>query len=463
MLAQLDPVQVESSKSPVFFLRSIPGCCLSQGNQLSVMDETELFRRLSVALAIGLLVGLERGWQQRQEGEGERTAGLRTFALGGLLGGVAGLIARAAEAGGTIVLAAVFMSYAAVIAAYRYRELKQAGHFGATTVVAAMVVFALGAYAILGDLKVAGAAGAATAGLLALKEMLHNWLQRISWPELRSALVLLAMTLILLPFLPNHAIDPLGLFNPFEIWLLTVMIAAISFAGYIAIRAVGDTYGVAIAGIAGGLASSTAVTVNMANLARQHPEQSQHLAAGALLAGATMFARVIAVVAVVNLQLAKLVVWPLGAACAATAAGAVILLWSGKKEGSEQAGLELKNPFELKSVLLFAVILAVISAATALVGKYIGDAGVFVLAAVSGVADVDAITLSMARQGGVASTPLVATIAILLALGVNTLSKAAMAWSIGGAGIGGRVAAVSALALAAGAAGIVVDMMLMGG
>ncbi len=423
------------------------------------MDENELFRRLSVALAIGLLIGLERGWQQRQEAAGERTAGFRTFALSGLLGGVGGLIVHAQKETGLIALALMFAAHAAIIATYRYRENIAEDNYGATTVIASMLTFALGAYAVLGDIKVAGAAGAATAGLLALKEILHGWLERISWPELRSALVLLAMTFILLPFLPNEPVDPFGVIKPFEIWLLTVMIAAISFAGYIAIKVVGDTYGVALAGVAGGLASSTAVTVNMANLAKEHPEQSGHLAAGAILAGAVMFARVIAVIAVINLSLVQYVAWPLGAAFIAMLAGAGVLLWGWTDPEEEKSSLKLSNPFEIRSVLTFAVLLTAISALTKLATYYAGDAGAYVLAAVSGIADVDAITLSMARPGGGASSPLVATVAILIAVGVNTISKVVMAWGIGGSAIGWRLGAVSAAALLAGAGGIVARTM----
>jgi uncharacterized membrane protein (DUF4010 family) len=426
------------------------------------MDEIELFQRLSVALAIGLLIGLERGWQQRESPEGERTAGFRTFALSGLLGGVAGLLAYAHKDGGLIALALMFAAYAAIIATYRYRENIAEDNFGATTVIASMLTFALGAYAVLGDVKVAGAAGAATAGLLALKDILHGWLKRISWPELRSALVLLAMTFILLPFLPSEPVDPFGVIKPFEIWLLTVMIAAISFAGYIAIKLVGDTYGVAIAGVAGGLASSTALTVNMANLAKEHPEQSAHLAAGAVLAGATMFARVIAVIAVINVSLVKFVAWPLGAAFLAMLAGAAFLLWGWKNPEHEKNALALRNPFEIRSVLAFAVLLTVISALTKLATAYAGDAGAYILAAVSGIADVDAITLSMARPDGGTSSPFVATVAILIAVSVNTISKAVMAWGIGGRGIGWRLMAVSAFAIAAGAAAIFVSAMFVG-
>lgn len=422
------------------------------------MSEIEFFQRLSVALAIGLLIGVERGWRMREEAEGERALGLRTLALGGLLGGVSGALAVGRGAGGIALVAAVFAVYSLVVAWYRQRELVHEGYYGATTVVAAMLVFLLGAYAVLGDIRVASACAVATAGLLALKDLLHGWLQRMTWQELRSALVLLAMTFILLPVLPQEPIDPLGAVNPGEIWVLTIMIAAISYAGYVAIKAAGDTYGIVIAGLAGGLTSSTAVTVTMARLAKQFPEQSNRLAAGAVLAGAVMVMRVAVLIGLANTALLKLAGPALVGAAIAQGALAAFLLWrAGSSEGA-QGRLELRNPFEFKTVAGFAILLAAISALTKTAALYIGAAGVLVVAAFSGVADVDAITLSMARGAG--GSGQLAVIAILIAVSVNTLSKAAMAWGIGGSAIGWRLALAAALVAAAGSGGYLLAALM---
>src|SRR5690606_15126556 len=137
-------------------------------------------------------------------------------------------------------------------------------NFSATGVVAAALTFALGAYATLGNEAVAVAAAVAMAILLALRESLHNWVRKLTWLEIRSALMLLAMTFLLLPILPNRPIDPWQVLNPAEIWLFAILIAAISFAGYVAIRALGERKGVAVAAIAGGLTSSTATTLSFA-------------------------------------------------------------------------------------------------------------------------------------------------------------------------------------------------------
>lgn len=415
------------------------------------MTEIEYFQRLSVALAIGLLIGVERGWRMREEAEGERALGLRTLALGGLLGGVSAALAVGQGPGGLALVGAVFAVYSVVVAWYRQRELMHEGFYGATTIVAAMLVFLLGAYAVLGEMRVASACAVATAGLLAVKEVLHGWLRRMTWQELRSALVLLAMTFILLPVLPHEPIDPIGAFNPGEIWLLTIMIAAISYVGYVAIKAAGETYGVVIAGLAGGLTSSTAVTVTMSKLAAQFPEQAGRLGAGAMLAGSVMVVRVAVLIGLVNPGLLKLAAPPLAGAALAQAGLAALLLWREGASDGQASRLELRNPFEFKTVAAFAVLLTVISAVTKLASLYIGASGVLAVAAVSGLADVDAITLSMARGQEVAAS--VAVIAILIAVGVNTVAKAVMAWGIGGAGIGWRLMGAALLACVAGVGG----------
>ena len=415
------------------------------------METVELFQRFSLAVAIGLLIGVERGWQERLDPEGGRSAGLRTLALSGLLGGTWGALASAGGAAGLVALSLAFIVFSLVLAVFRYRETEAEGTFGATTLVAGMLAFALGAYAVLGNQNVAAAAGVVATALLALKRMLHDWLRRLSWLELRSALVLLAMTFLLLPVLPNREVSQLGGLNPYEIWLLTILIAAISFAGYVAVKIVGSERGIVLTALAAGLVSSTAVTVTLARLAKQHPERARLMAGGALIAGATMIARVLAVVAVVEAALLAQLGLPIAAAGVVLMAFAVYLIRS--DGGDDNATpIALRNPFELSTVLQFGALLAVIMLATRLVGAFAGDSGLVALAAVSGIADVDAITLSMARQaGGPVSIP-AAALAILVAVAVNTVSKALLAWITGGRAAGKPMLVGAALALAAGGA-----------
>lgn len=414
------------------------------------METVELFQRLSVALAIGLLIGLERGWQAREDAEGERAAGFRTHALAALLGAVWGAISNQTGIGGAVALGLAFSAFAVAIILFRYRETEHDETFGATTVIAAMLAFALGAFTIVGDIQAAAAAGVATAGLLALKAVLHGWVQRITWPELRSGLVLLAMTVIFLPLLPDRVVDPWNAVNPFQIWLMTVMIAVISFFGYIAMKAAGGTGGVAITGVAGGLVSSTAVTATLARLARENSEQQHLFVSGALLASATMVVRVLAIVALVNIDLLWLLVAPFGAAAATLTIAALAFMWQAMSEAPAEKSFEPRNPLDLGVVLKFGLLLTTISVLATLATNVAGSAGAFGLAAVSGIADVDAITLSMARLDRAALSRQEAATAIGVAVAVNTIAKAILTWWIGGTGPGWRVSVASALAVAAG-------------
>lgn len=418
------------------------------------MDAFQLSQRLAVALAIGLIIGIERGWKQREEPEGERAAGLRTLALSGLLGGIWGALAHGAGAGGVIGLGLAFAAYSIVIAVFRYREMVREGSLGATTIVAAMLAFTLGAFAVLVDPGVAAAAGVATAILLAMKSWMHAALKKLSWEELRSGLILLAMTVIMLPLLPDRAISPWVQVNPREVWLMTIFIAALSFAGYIAIRIAGSELGILLSGIAGGLVSSTATTINMANLAGQHPSHRETCAAAVMLAGATMMARVMVIVAVANAALLPAVLPALVLGAAAQAGFGAWYAWRADTGNEAAAPLSLSNPFDLKSVLQFGALLAVIMALANGAAAWAGSAGAYVLAAASGILDVDAISLSMARLAPDRLTAMSAVIAILIAVAVNSAAKVVLATSAGGWAFGRLLLPALGASLLAGGLGL---------
>jgi uncharacterized membrane protein (DUF4010 family) len=410
------------------------------------MDQEELFRRLAVALAIGLLIGLERGWQTREETDRQRTAGLRTFALTGLLGGICGLISTVST---PIVLAAGLLAFTGALTAFSYLEASAEKNFSVTGVVAGILTFVLGAYATLGDETVAVAAAVAMAILLALREPLHSWVRKVTWLEMRSALVLLAMSFLLLPILPNRPVDPWNVLNPSEIWLLAIFIAAVSFAGYVAVRVLGDRKGVALAAIAGGMASSTATTLSFARLARDHPESARLLAGGILLAGVTMLARIVVLAGMLKPELIAVLLWPALAASAVLLLGAAAEMWGNRDGVTEHLQLNIKNPFDLGTVFQLAGVIAVILLLAKAVASQAGNAGLFLLAGVSAIADVDALTLSMARLAGRQVASGDAATAILIAASMNTASKAAMAAFVGGPRIGTIVGTVSVLAVAA--------------
>lgn len=412
------------------------------------MDSTEILSRLAVSLAIGLLIGLERGWRSRDEQDHQRAAGLRTFALSGLLGGVTGVLSQQV---GPALVGFVFVAYALAFTAFHWLEAKAEHNMSVTAVVAGMITFLLGTMAVTGEERIAIAAAVAMAILLALREQLHRWVASLTWPEIRSVLVLATMSFLLLPLLPNRPVDPWNAINPYELWLLAILIATISFAGYIAVKVVGDRLGIVMTAVAGGLASSTATTLTFAQMNRDHPEASRLLGAGILIAGVIMVARVTIVAVAINNTLLKGLAPPLIAGGVILCLGAAILL-ARRDESTQKPNLEIANPLALGTTLKLVLFIAVVMLAAEVLRDYFGGIGVILLAFLSGIADVDAITLSMAKLGGKDIALTTASLAILVAVATNTLSKAALTAWTGGARIGLLVGWISAAAVAAGVA-----------
>ena len=379
--------------------------------------DSEALSRLTVALAIGLLVGLERGWQTRDAEDNRRAAGFRTFALSGLLGGVTGLIALKTSAA---VIGWVFLGYMGAFAAFHWLEARSEGRASVTSVVAGMLTFLLGTMAVVGDLQLAIACAVGMTVLLALREPLHRWINSLSWQEIRAVLTLLAMSFLLLPLLPNRPIDPWNAINPHRIWLLAIMIATISFAGYVAVKALGNRLGVFMAAGAGGLASSTATTLALARLAREHPSSSGLLSAGILVASGVMMLRTGAIALALNGALFSPLIPALLTAAAVLGIGAAVLWFRSVQQ--ETPDLQIANPLEIGTAIKLAALLAAVMLAAELVRRRFGGIGVFVVAALSGVADVDAVTISMARMAGGDVDPNTAAHAIMIAIAVNTVS-----------------------------------------
>ena len=399
------------------------------------MDLQALISAFAVALGIGLLIGLERGWRTRDVEPGRRAAGIRTFAITGLLGGTTGALAMAlggaASAGGGIVVAVGFAGYAAVLTLFTLEESRAGGSYSATTAIAGMLTFALSAYAVVGDMRMAAAAAVAAAALLALREQLHGWVEKISWPELRSGLVLLTMTFIGLPIIPNEPVGPFGGVNPREVWIIAIVLAAVSFLGYAAVKYFGARRGLLLAAAAGGLASSTAVTIANARHAARGEGEPRLLAAGVAVASGIMFLRVAAIVTALNPSLLILVA-PALAAATLTAAGFAVawVLWQRTGE-QEHREVKFRNPFEFWSVVGFALFLGAIIVLGRAVGETFGATGAVTGAIVVGLADVDAVTVSMARLAPETLSARQAALAILAAVASDTVSKIAIGAAIG--------------------------------
>jgi uncharacterized membrane protein (DUF4010 family) len=412
------------------------------------MEDAALLHRLGVALAIGLLVGAERHWRERDEAEGQRTAGVRTFGILGLFGGVAGLIGSGVGGSGQgILIGAALLAALAALLPFALREAAAAGSFSATTLVAALATVALGALAAAGEIAAAGGAAVALTGILASRDALHGLLARITWPEMRSAILLLSMTLVALPLVPDAPIALLGGVNPAQVWRLATLLAAVSFAGYLAARLIGAERGLLLAGAAAGLVSSTAVTLANGRTARAGGP-APALAAGALVAGAVSCLRTAALAAFAAPAIGTALLLPLLGAAAVMALPAVPL--SRLVPGGAAAPLPA-NPFEPAAVLKMALLLAAIALLARLATERLGPQAVLAVAAVTGLADVDAVTLSVAQLVPAPLTAPLAAMAIGIAVASNIVAKSVYALAFGGPGYGVRFALPSLAALAAGA------------
>lgn len=408
----------------------------------------DVIQRLGLALAVGLMFGVERGWRARDSRDGARTAGVRTYALSGLLGGVAGLLGQTL---GGWAFATLALPFAAAFILFKQREQIADKDYSVTAVVAALLVFALGAYAIFGDGRVVAAVAVVAVGLLAFKEALHSWLERLTWPELRSAVILLAMSLVALPLLPNQGYGPHGAFNPYELWLLTIAMAGVSFAGYAAIRVFGVSRGVLLASVAGALVSSTAVTFNLARREKAAPNALAH-AGAALAAGAVMAARLCVIAAILSPVLLPRLVPPLAAFAVVSAALALAATWRAARNGGGEAASPMKSPFDLDVVFKFALVLGLIMAAARILAGTWGAAGLLPFSALAGLADVDAVALATARMTSQGLDPRLGAWAILLAAGADSGSKAVIAAVVGGPRLGVLFVAGTLFAAACGAA-----------
>lgn len=404
---------------------------------------------LAVSLAIGLLIGTERGWRDRDVDEGERVAGVRTFGLIGLLGGFVGLLA---DQTGLVVLGFGFLGLAAVLVAGYTITARDGGGVGVTSLVASLLTFAFGAAATLDHLVEAAMAAVVTTLLLDYKSPIHRGVQALGRDELRAMLKLLAISVLVLPILPDEGFGPWDAVNPFRIWWMVVLIAGLSFAGYFAMRLAGPRKGALLTGLLGGLASSTALTLHFSRLARARPEGRAVLACGTMIACATLFPRIAVVVAAVAPALVPRLLAPLGAMMALLLLAAAVQWWLARRKGEDAEGIRLDNPLALRSALVFGAILAVVMVAAEGLQREFGDAGAYATAGLSGLAQADAAALTMAQMSGRELAAGTAAVAIVLAGAVNNVAKTVLAAVVGGVGFALRLALPLLLAAAVGLA-----------
>lgn len=407
---------------------------------------SESLLALLVATLGGAAVGVERQWSGHATGPAARFAGVRTFAMLGALAGLAGRL----WVWGAPTLAAVLLLAAGTLIAIAY-VIASRRDIEATTEVAALVVLGAGTAAGLGQTEVASGVVAVTALLLLEKSRLHSWIARVDVQELSAAFRFAVMAVVVLPALPEGPYGPFGGIRPRELWLLVLFFSALSFLGYLARRVIGASRGYPVAGLLGGMASSTSVTLSFSRLSRHHEGLARALAQGVVAANTVLYLRVIVAASVLSPSLAVALVPHLIAPFAIGALAAA----SGMRARKEpEATLELqRNPLQLRSALEMALLFQGVLFVMHAVGQQVGSRGVLATAAVIGLNDADALTLSMAKSVGSGLLDLgVAARAVTVGLLSNSCVKLVLAAAIGEGPF--RTLTVSVLALMAAALGL---------
>jgi uncharacterized membrane protein (DUF4010 family) len=413
------------------------------------VDNLELALRFAVALAIGVLIGLER---ERSKPATGGFAGVRTFALISLAGGLSAYFEVALREPwiglGTFAAIAAIIVVSYAVTAWR-------GELGSTSEVSAVIAFLLGSLCVRGQLGLAAGLTVASAAVLALKDWLHRLAQRIEAADVEATLKFAIVTLIVLPIVPNENFGPppLDVINPHKIWLMVVLISGLNFASYLLVKVVGAEHGIGLTGLLGGLVSSTAVTLGFSQRSRLQPAQAPMLALGILVAWTVMFVRVPLLIAVIAPGLAGELV--LGMAVLATPGLALCaVLWRRQRSAARATVSAGQNPFELGEAIRFGALFGVVTFAAKAAEVYLGSSGLYLAGALAGLTDVDAIALSMANlASGDAATLPIASRTVLIAVVSNTLLKGAVAASLGAPELRRVILPALGAILAAGAAG----------
>ncbi|MFD1628052.1 MgtC/SapB family protein [Azospirillum griseum] len=394
------------------------------------MEQGDVLIRLAVALGIGLIVGLERGWQQRDAAEGSRELGLRSFALIGLGGGALGVVSQPL---GGAVFGLALLALVGLLAVAHGLAARDGADRGLTTEITAMTVFGLGGMAAL-DLTIPAVASAVVMTiLLSGKPVLHRWLRSIAPGEMSAVLQMALITAVVLPILPNQGYGPYGVLNPYTIWWMVILVAGLSLVGHLASRLIGARRGVLLTAAFGGLASSTATALSLSRMAVNQPGLHRTLAAGVVMASIIMLPRMTLMVLAIAPALMPFLLVPVAAMTLCGALACALLVLTGTTEqGSRSTSAPAAAPFELGIAVKFGALLAVVQLVASALRDWVGDAGLYALAVIAGLADVDAMILSTGGMVG-GSLPLqTAANVILLTAMVNTVAKAVIVAAVAG-------------------------------
>jgi uncharacterized membrane protein (DUF4010 family) len=400
-----------------------------------------VFLQLGLALVLGLLVGLQR---ERTESS---IAGFRTFPFITILGTLCGLLALRFE--GWVVAAGLAAVTALLIVANLIRSRTGDVDPGITTEAAALLMFGVGASLAAGHAAAAVAVGGTVAVLLQLKKPMQSFAARVGEVDVTGIMQFVLVTLVVLPVLPNRAYGPWAVLNPFKIWLMVVLISGISLAAFLAQKLLGGHAGVLAGGLLGGLVSSTATTASYSRLGSQSPALRGLASSVIMLASATVYARMLIEIAAVASARFGTLAWPLFLMLAVSTLTGLIAYGLSSKEPAEIPQQE--NPAQLKSAVTFGALYAVVLLAAAATREYFGARGLLLVAVVSGLTDVDAITLSTAQlvQTG-AYDAVTGRQAILIASLSNLVFKGGIVATLGGRDLLRRTGLLMAVVLVAG-------------
>jgi uncharacterized membrane protein (DUF4010 family) len=428
------------------------------------MEVYEPFMSLGLALAVGVLIGLQRQQAQVGSDASERlhVGGIRTYPLFALAGALAVLVGREV---GLWLVGVGFAGVIGLVGLAYWDDLHRVGDRGLTSEFALIVTYLLGALAISEGvfepawhkLVVVAGVGITVTWLLSLKRPLHDAVAKLSQDDVYAALRFLTISVIVLPLLPNEAYGPFEAFNPFHVMLMVVLIAGLGFVGYVAMRFLGAGRGMGLTGFVGGLVSSTAVTLAFAGRARREPRVRTACALAVLLASTIMVIRVAVEVAVVNPGLLESVLIPLGAmVVVGFVISGALFLRARRDDDARAEEIEVTNPVEMKMAIQFGLLFAAVLFAAKAAQHYFGSGGLYLASILAGLTDMDAITLAVAKMAKEGLNDDVAVTAILLAAVSNTVVKGGMAAVLGGWAFGWRVIASFLLVLGAGGAGVAV-------
>lgn len=403
---------------------------------------------LAIAAVVGLIIGFERGWHEEMGPDPatqKHSAGIRTFTFAGLLGGLATVLA---DNFGPWPVVVGFLGVVALALAGYVLSAMETEHRGITTELALLVTFGLGAMVGIGLRTEAVAAAVVSALILGMKEEIHAMVRGLDRRELLSTLQLLVVAVVAVPLLPDHGVGPYEAINPRTVGLMALLISAISFVGYFSVRWLGAGVGLLLTGALGGLTSSTAVTVSFARMATRNPAAAPVLGAGVVLACAVMAPRLLVLVAIINAELVPKIAAPIAALALVPAAASIFMVRSARRRNHQAPEVQLSNPLQLGPALVFGAALALLMVLVPAVREWLGRTGVVALAALSGLTDVDAIGISLARGAGSAIVPRTAAIAIVVAAISNTLVKAVLSVILSGGALtrwSGSVLAVTSV------------------